>query len=246
LEKQQPLQGSWPNGNHVPGAVKRSQCATVTSTAQEILGIMVEGAVSATETRVAKSGMLAYCRSLLESSELDLSDSIDISTLVNTIMEKLDRLPQVHEEAEDPPSPLENLDGENTELLSLDDTRITMFAGGDWQNPCNFSAVLDGKGVLRLEEASVDYSAYAPDNPLETKDMLRILYGSKVPDKLLHRDVRGFVCPTHGNFPVTTFRSSPRGALVVPKAVACPKCGKRSPDYISLASQNRAARTEGL
>ena len=25
LEKQQPLQGSWPNGNHVPGAVKRSQ-----------------------------------------------------------------------------------------------------------------------------------------------------------------------------------------------------------------------------
>ena len=25
LEKQQPLQGSWPNGNHVPGAVKRSK-----------------------------------------------------------------------------------------------------------------------------------------------------------------------------------------------------------------------------
>jgi hypothetical protein len=133
-------------------------------------------------SNVTLSGM---CRKILE--DTDEGDSISGHSLINQLV--FANLPQVenHDFMEDETKVTghEDVDFENCELLGLTENSITIFAGGDWQEPLVFTMVMKD-GELVYEGGAV--KASSGNHPeMSDEKMLLALYGTKHPLELKGR-----------------------------------------------------------
>jgi len=149
------------SGNSREGYIRRFENKVtgiqldVKSSDTEISEVTLVGAAvpppATVHTPVTKGGLIALCQKLFD-EEVKNSKEFDPCYTQDYLLNfmEFDRLPQVPDG-----NGTEDLDFENSQILSLDDNTIKIAASGDWQEPMIFSATMVN-GVLTYNNDAVE------------------------------------------------------------------------------------------
>jgi hypothetical protein len=129
------------------------------------------------KVEVRTIGLLEICKRVLIKSAVDYDNYVAVSNILHEL--PFATLPKV----DDGDGDKEDIDFENNEILSLDDSTIRVFAGGDWQEPITFSATLRGNKLYYNNDAT-EGMVHGSTEGLTTKEIIKIIFGVDNPTEL--------------------------------------------------------------
>jgi hypothetical protein len=131
------------------------------------------------DIRDVASDFFDLCRNIIEK---EIGETVTTRDLITSLT--FENLPQI----KDGYGGKEDVDFENCELLKLTEDSIRIMAGGDWQDPVEFTARFTA-GQLKCDLSTVTKVDFADREEMTTQQMLKVLYGSEKPQQLTGRSL---------------------------------------------------------
>ena len=128
------------------------------------------------------TGLLARCKEILLKMKED-GDYISPQYVAYEL--EFSSLPKIVEDGED----VEDLDFENFELMDITDSSMTIWAGGDWQEPLEFTAIHSADGKLHYTGGAIPGG---PKDGMSTREFIKRVFGTENPPELEGADIADY------------------------------------------------------